>query len=296
MSSIRHLFKDKQLQDNYLQNGYVIFPLLSEFEISQLNEIYEGLSAFNNTNCLAINTVLSDKQNVETSNAIVNVVSNSLIKYFLNFDLLGGVFSVKEKSHPELPFHQDTTIIDTEEDIAYTIWIPLVDVNRENGALFIIPKSHLFFNNYISYTLPSRYIDRKLLPNEYIDVVDMKAGDAIVFSNKLFHGSFANKSERSRIAVVLTITNKEAKLVYYDYKDNLHIIKYEVKRDDYLNSYKEYSIGKLPSNAKLIKEVCFSYFPIDYKTIYKKITGNDYTLFLKLKCKYNNFLSNNFFK
>ena len=58
-----------------------------------------------------------------------------------------GDFWVRPKLPNEklttLPWHQDSAYMpDTENDIHLTVWLPLVDVQTENGALQFLPGSH----------------------------------------------------------------------------------------------------------------------------------------------------------
>jgi ectoine hydroxylase-related dioxygenase (phytanoyl-CoA dioxygenase family) len=98
-----------------------------------------------------------------------------------------------------VPVHQDWSFVDDEgEYCSTTCWIPLMDVNEENGALGIVTGS----NNYYdviraspSPQTPHALADHYFTTFPYIKMVNMKAGEAIVFNNKTFHASPPNNSK-----------------------------------------------------------------------------------------------------
>lgn len=89
------------------------------------------------------------------------------------------------------PAHQDQASMQGSEN-SVVLWFPLVDVNKELGALQIIPKSHkdgLVIKDYDSgFGLVS---DRK--DEDFIDV-EVERGDALLFSSYLIHRSGNNTS------------------------------------------------------------------------------------------------------
>jgi hypothetical protein len=96
--------------------------------------------------------------------------------------------------------------------------VPLVDVNEENGALGVIKGSHKLFDHYRSSPSPqskSPLTDHIFTLFPYVDVIEMKAGEVLVFDNRLIHASPPNLSDRPRIAVGIGVTQKEAQLVHY---------------------------------------------------------------------------------
>lgn len=180
------VFIDNKVFQKFNHEGYLKIPLLSFETVDRILSYYNSLTINNLTNCLAANIVLSEEENNEINEYIIKETMKPLKEYFKDFELHGGTFSVKKIHHPELELHQDTTCVDIEKDISYLIWIPLQNINKENGAMFLIPHSHNFFKNYISYTLPSFLIDRRLLLDTYYKTIDMNAGEALIFPSSLY--------------------------------------------------------------------------------------------------------------
>jgi ectoine hydroxylase-related dioxygenase (phytanoyl-CoA dioxygenase family) len=71
----------------------------------------------------------------------------------------------------------------------YTVLIPLVDLNDENGSTVFIPGSHKLSHD-----------EAKDLPRRQFDVA---AGSVIIFDGRIFHYGPANKVESGETRVVL---------------------------------------------------------------------------------------------
>ena len=113
-----------------------------------------------------------------------------------------GDFWVRPKLPNEklttLPWHQDSAYMPhTENDTHLTVWLPLVDVKTENGALQFLPGSHKAgLQTY--HRVPGEAFAVPVLPptssDTNIDTLEMQKGDLLVFNNLVFHRSLFNRS------------------------------------------------------------------------------------------------------
>ncbi len=120
-----------------------------------------------------------------------------------------GDFWVRPKLPNEklttLPWHQDSAYMpDTENDIHLTVWLPLVDVQTENGALQFLPGSHTAgLQTY--HRVEGEAFAVPVLPptssHTNIDTLEMKKGDLLIFNNLVFHRSLLNRSDTIRWSV-----------------------------------------------------------------------------------------------
>lgn len=134
-----------------------------------------------------------------------------LEKHFVNYRNVINSFVVKlpgEKS--EFYLHQDTTALDEFQYSPLSIWIPLQEINEQNGALTLIEKTHWFFSPFrgVSFAFPFKNISQHI--KKYLQPIFMKAGEALFFDNRLIHNSMENKSNQARIAIVCGIFPAEA--------------------------------------------------------------------------------------
>lgn len=137
--------------------------------------------------------------NLITHPKVLNV-AEMLIGSEIQFN---GDFWVRPKLPNEklttLPWHQDSAYMPhTENDTHLTVWLPLVDVKAENGALQFLPGSHrMGLQTY--YRVEGEAFAVPVLPptssDTEIDTLEMKKGDLLIFNNLVFHRSLLNRSD-----------------------------------------------------------------------------------------------------
>jgi ectoine hydroxylase-related dioxygenase (phytanoyl-CoA dioxygenase family) len=131
--------------------------------------------------------------------------------YFQNYKNVLNSFIVKiagDKS--EFALHQDSTSCDESKYSPLSLWIPLQDTNIDNGTLCVVPKTHQVFSNYRGVSIQPDYYKYEEEIRKYLMPIQLKAGDILVFDNRLVHYSPANKSKNDRIVVMCGLFDKEA--------------------------------------------------------------------------------------
>lgn len=98
-----------------------------------------------------------------------------------------------------------------------TLWIPLDDVNEENGCLFAIPGSHkksFSHPGVVSRSITSAGESTALETFHSVDTkqvecvqLAMRAGDGLLIHNDVLHCSFENRSQRERKSYLLEYFN-----------------------------------------------------------------------------------------
>jgi phytanoyl-CoA hydroxylase len=109
---------------------------------------------------------------------------------FFNHPKLGK----KDVDHTK-PAHQDFRTTQGSID-SVVVWLPLVDIPKELGALEIIPGSHL--NGLMSYQVNDAYHSLVDVKEKDFISVEVEQGDALFFSTLLVHRSGQNTSESIR--------------------------------------------------------------------------------------------------
>lgn len=263
------IFNNEQLDKQFELNGFVVIPLLNNTEIKQLNDAYQG-ELFNNPEGF-YSTSFSKNENIKSLlNKTINDVIEPKAKNIFNpFKPLGSCYLSKSPGQKgEMPIHQDWTVVDESKYDSITIWIPLQDVNETNGTLQVIPGSHRF-----SDAIRSPFFDNPLADIENdlkkdLQLVNLKAGEAIIFSQALIHASPANKKEETRLAVTYGLIPEEAELLfYYANKEPKLAEKYVVP----INFFEKYNtnIGAKPDVGELVET-------FDYTR--QKLTVDEYML------------------
>jgi ectoine hydroxylase-related dioxygenase (phytanoyl-CoA dioxygenase family) len=111
---------------------------------------------------------------------------------------------------PKLPFNRRTEVL-WHQDAGYTspdadglrminVWVPLVPATVENGCMEFIPCSHRL--GVVPHERDEYYLrisDDALRPVERNAIpMEVNPGDAVLFSNLLFHRGLPNRSDRVR--------------------------------------------------------------------------------------------------
>jgi hypothetical protein len=141
----------------------------------------------------------------------------------------------KGPSAPALPFHQDLSYTDERRFRSFTCWVPLVDVGRATGALAVVPRSHTW-NPGVRASGPGALhipppVQRQL--RRRAEVLELAAGDVVVWDNALAHASLPNRSEGGRPALAAVFTSPDAALLYYHAEIGCHPAGYVID-DGYL--------------------------------------------------------------
>ena len=109
-----------------------------------------------------------------------------------------------DSTYTAFPLHQDSQYYgpETGHILVITIWIPLIDVDQENGCLWVIPGSHRWG------LLPgARRADQNMVSFEDVErrgtpvPLPMRCGDFLAFHNLTFHASKVNRSDQVRWSV-----------------------------------------------------------------------------------------------
>lgn len=111
-------------------------------------------------------------------------------------------------------WHQDATFFYTEPFSVVTYWFAIEDATLENGCLWVEPAGHNGslrerFNRDGDITTMQQ-LDDTPWPTESGIPLEVKAGTLVVFQGKLPHYSAPNRSNKSRQAYTLHVTDGQS--------------------------------------------------------------------------------------
>jgi hypothetical protein len=215
---IASTFKDPELEKRFQRDSYVIVPgFLNPAEIKQLNELFEGIHK-------PVDKFMWDslydipvEMRGEVSSKILEVFAPKMEATFNDAKCPVGTIMSRTPNRTDaiMHTHRDYTILDEDVFEYRQVWCSLVDVNKDNGALFIIPGSH----NKVSRILATldvckfREYGDKLLP--YSKIIDAKAGDLVIYADRTLHGAFSNTTPNERPVVHFGFYPHAAQLYYF---------------------------------------------------------------------------------
>jgi hypothetical protein len=256
----KNLFNSRAQQQEYNANGFAVVdgfnvePLLKFAEQTALPKI-DGLNATHYHGSADQNQVIS-KQLFELGNEFLNQTFADYKNIIAHF-----VFKSKDASG-FFNLHQDWSIVDESKHQVAHLWVAMQDTDEHNGGMFVIPKSHLLFNNLRSGSLGIPFLKLDEDTEKVICKLKLKRGEGLVYNPALFHGSFLNESENVRKAALFAICDKDAPLVYYhksaSFAQNGVVKVYSLTSKHLLSELKQLSAGEIPSDSELLREVKYT--------------------------------------
>lgn len=267
------------LDEQLATHGFVTVPFLRIDKVQELINFFhenhqERVPGFYAT---AHSTDISFRKKMSAK--IKMILEPVIAQYFQNCIPLGGSYVVKSNlQHERLNPHQDWNIVDEAQYRSYNIWIPLVDLTQENGAIRVAPGSHLWLDNYRGPQIS----DCLAIHNETIwqnmQTLNMKAGEALIYDHRLFHASYPNLTEELRIAIVFGIVPIGAQMLHY-YGNGSEIDVYESS----INFFMEGEIQKGPDTLRKIKTISPPTYRINSLPLYLENLNPKSSFWTRLK-------------
>ena len=128
-------------------------------------------------------------------------------------------YTVKEVGEDSFfDFHLDWNMVDERKSRSVTIWVALDNTDAINGNLWILEQSHRLPTTYrCGPGLRLMAQDNELFNSKKLRkrALPMKAGDAIIYDHKLFHGSPPNLSDSVRIGLNYAMAPREIPAMHY---------------------------------------------------------------------------------
>ena len=253
---------------------------------------YSKLENIGRENLLALNKdteeILPEIMDFDSKGEFFAMIDTSLALFKKSFDIVNtnvvpqvkNYFDLNEvdvhgASHLIKPFgkggvfaaHQDSSIVEEPENFALNAWVPLTNVTRLNGCLWVLPGSHIF-PNYLRHAnnkplnnpVAQKEIWKRMVP------ITCRAGDIFLFHRSLIHGSSGNYLpwQKYRIAVECVIVPKNAQFIVYHRPSNStdnEIVKFKVSKEHFfenenpreklLEDMKNYEVVQAISNEEI---------------------------------------------
>ncbi len=267
---MKPILQNPSLENQLLENGYVVIPFLTTIEVLTLTDFYYQHHSKSLEGMYATAHLPDIDLRMKMNNVIKEKFARPIAETFCNATALGGSFIAKGKGgQGTLKPHQDWNIVDENKYRSFNIWVPLVDVNENNGAICIMPKSHLWMKNFRSANIPSEFQNVEEQLWEKMIQLKMKAGEALIYDHRLIHASGENHSVEIRLTTVFGIIPDEASMFYYHKKNENTIEEYESNPEFFLYE----NIFEGPVKLKLSKEFPYKLQNVSEKD-FEKLTND----------------------
>ena len=271
-----------EMQRQLEMEGYVILEdFLSLTELKDLQQFYDTHAVpediASRDVIVATMYTANTSYRKEVSSKIERTINSKIKTIIPGYRALFGVFFEKKTLDSEVGLHQDASFTDEFKYKALSIWVALQDTDMENGGLFFAKGSHklnIQKRPYHKHIYIPPYDDACIskIKQNYLTPVPLKAGQAAIFDKRLFHGSYPNKSETSRVSASCFNLIPESAPLYCCYMESTDAGLVEVYQvpDDFYNNY---ILGDKPSGdgVKLIKTEPYTYDPLTPELIAEKL-------------------------
>ncbi|QIR37180.1 glycosyltransferase [Tolypothrix sp. PCC 7910] len=149
----------------------------------------------------------------------------------------------------------------------------MMDVDEQNGCLHIVKKSHLLNSKPRPFWafdgFPYSQDILSLMQQKYLISVPMKAGQALIYDKRLFHGSPPNTTTFTRIAAICSLVPQNI-LTHFCYRESLTSNKLEVfeVEDEF---YDHYTVGQKPEGVKSLGVSNYEVEPVTPALLVEKL-------------------------
>jgi Phytanoyl-CoA dioxygenase (PhyH) len=204
-ATVNEIFGDPRMDLEFERKGYVERPFLGPDEVRAVQELYDRLAP-PIVEDFAV-TILSDSFEYRWGvfTGIRSLLERRLREVLPHHRLALATFVAKcrKASQGHLALHQDWWIADNRVDRALSVWCPLVDVGMHNAPLKVVPGSHKFLNlpYPVNAAFRTTYHPKlRVLDAEFVKRLMTPAGHAVIYDQRMLHGSDGNPSEEHRVA------------------------------------------------------------------------------------------------
>ena len=208
--------------EQYQTEGYVLLgKILSDEQLEQLRAdeaefrrhkgVDEGQPAthfFSQMNRFspAVREVIMDGPHVE---ALPQMLGTPDIAF--RYDQFVTKMPDRGSEKSEFPWHQDEGYAQIEPAGGVTVWIALDDCDRQNGCIWVVPRSHAQGLMPHQQSGETGFMTLEIEGDG--EAAPMKAGEAIAFSGLTLHRSKYNRTEQARRAFFVTYTHAAATML-----------------------------------------------------------------------------------
>ena len=253
------IFRSQEDEKLFEKEGYIVKDFLSEEDVSRLVDSYEKLhpDGVRGFYCTTYNRDLEHRASVEEE--ILKITFPRIEAIFKDFRIFFGSFIVKNPGpESELNLHQDMSLVDESKYTGINIWCPLVSLDKQNGAIEVIPQSHRLFPTYRGASIPAIYDDIAPELKKYTKPMYLKAGQAIIFDQSIIHYSPANLSKNPRPVINVFISQKNASILicYFDKDQSSNKIEFFEQDENFLRNFQQFG-DDIFSRPKIGKSIGF---------------------------------------
>ena len=229
---MRAAFTEKQREEAITHDGYLVVDFINPDELEEVRQAVKELGfGVAHENKLRISTTHeSVEKKIEIFEKLSPLFQRVADNILYNYKLIRIALFDKLPGGKENSFHSHPNLVDESKYRSFTTWAPLTATTVEMGTLHVIKGSHKFANHFRSYNdyfLPYKGVSRKLI-GKYGTPLLLKAGQAVIFDDRLIQQIPPSKSTMIWSAIKLDFIPQEAKLTIYYRTNEKELLSYTI--------------------------------------------------------------------
>ncbi|MCS6935183.1 MAG: phytanoyl-CoA dioxygenase family protein [Chitinophagales bacterium] len=272
------VFRDERVQETFERNGYVVLPFYNEEEIKELEALYYRLHPRDEKGFFPSTFSKDKRYRQEADREIRRIGQRGIDLHCVDVKVVCGSFIVKSPG-PEsgMCVHQDMSLVDESRFTGINIWTPLIDLNVENGTLFVLPGSHRIFPTYRGSSIPEFFVPVMDDIIDYLHPVCPRAGEAIFFDQSIIHFSPPNYSDRIRIVTNIYFAHQDTEFRTYYWNPaehgNQHLEAF-AQDDTFMTDFEQFghNIHDRPRIGRSLGLVEYNFPTIDKRFLEERFT------------------------
>lgn len=226
-------FRSTTLSAQFARDGFVVVDLLGPDEVAAVRRRIAPLipSEAGANDPFGTNNYVSyfDRSiREEASELIGALIGTELIDLLVGYRLLFATTFVKPPWGSETPIHQHSPYVSSMHSLTIGCWCPLVDCPDGAGAFQVVRGGHRLSSHVQSPSRPVWWQDcAEVLKADYLETIEVRAGQAVLFDDSIPHGAGANGRDCERIVLLATLVPEGSVTAIVD-SDAATITAYEV--------------------------------------------------------------------
>lgn len=252
---MRTTFIDSQKEAFFINEGYHVVNIFDKKSLDKVKNIVREFGyGVDNEVKYRKSTLIDNKTKKIDLFRKIYPYAQLINKHLYNYKIIQISIFDKLPGGGSISFHQHPNLVDETKYCSLSTWIPLNDTTIDMGTLHIVKGSHRIFTHirtFDDFRDTFKNISEETRKRFCTPLV-LKAGQAVIFDDRLVHTSPANNTSTIRTVVRLLLIPREAILEVYYRTNSREMIKYTFD-DDY---YQETTLGvEKPDYLKKIRTI-----------------------------------------
>ncbi len=276
----RQILQNVQLQEDIAREGFAVTPLLSPEELQALERIVYSQNDDTDINLedtqiktsFRLSAFHNDPAYRERVHQNIFALLKDKIEDLL-YDYEPLVINIIDKpaGAGSIAIHQNPSFAEEPIYKSVSVWIPLVNANKENGTLGILRGSHDVFDGIRAPNMPNVFEPvADLLIHHYFEPLNVHKGQAVILDDSLVHWSYPNESQERRAAVQLIMVPRGIPHIYYYYNTSETAPKVELFEVNKTFFY-DFNYQSRPSHLPKMGEIPFTYHTFDEAEMLRRV-------------------------